>query len=572
VRTGGLGLMPDAPADGPAREQPTAGPDPAPPAGAPAWGQPAGGRRAAAVGTIVLIGLMAATALLGVVSVTPPGEPSPAARPEGVDAVIVGGAPVSWDPAAIGDATSASALAQVWEGLTALDTEARVQPALARRWRLEDGGRRLVFELRPGITFSDGTPITSRDVARSWLRVLDPQRPSPLSGLLTDIVGAREYAAGDGSATDVAIGASDGRVTLRFRRPASWFPAAAASPTLAVVPERLPSGIDGPGVPDDLVVSGAYVPSDDGERSIRLTANPRYWAGPPPLDAIELETGLGGASPVSAFESGAVDLVSIDADDATWIRYDRELGPALRRWDDFSVEYYGFDTSRPPFEDSLVRRAFAAAVDWDRLVALAAGVEPATSLVPPGIEGRGDIDFSPAYDPDAARAALADAGYPEGSGFPAVTLTTSGTLFDEGVAAGLRSTLGVEVALEVMPFDAYSERLDTDPPAFWALEWVADYPHAQDFLGLLLETGSISNVGGWSDAAYDAAIEAAASTDDAGEQQAAYVEAQRIVADEAPVVPVRYGESWALTRDGLSGAGRSGVDVVRFAGLAWADR
>ena len=195
------------------------------------------------------------------------------------------------------------------------------------------------------------------------------------------------------------------------------------------------------------------------------------------------------------------------------MRYDRELGPQLRRSEDFSVAYYGFDTTSKPFSDPLVRQAFAAAVDWHRLVTLDDDTaEPATSLVPAGIAGRGSQDFSPVHDPDKARALLAQAGYAGGAGFPTVALVTSGTPYDQAVVDELKRTLGVTLELQQMPFGDYSARLDSDPPQMWALDWIADYPDPQDFLGLLLGSGSPNNVGHWSDPAFDAALAEAAAT------------------------------------------------------------
>lgn len=543
-----------------------------------AWvpGPPPLSRRSlSGLGTVALVLLMLGVGLLAALSVTPsPTVPTPAAtRAEDVDAVIVGGTPIAWDPAAIGDAASAGTLAQVWEGLTAFDVDAHVRPALATGWRLEDRGRRIVFTMRPGITFSDGSPITASDVVRSWLRVLDPRTPSPLSGLLGEVRGARAYLAGQGRATDVGLQADGDQVIVSFDRPASYFPAAVASPTLAIVPATLPDGIGTPLLPDGLVVSGAYLPSAQTGAGLTLTANPRYWAGAPALGTITLVTDLAGRSPVDVFQSGEIDYTPIGSVDASWIRYDRDLGPQLRRSVDFSVEYYGFDTSRPPFSDVDVRRAFATAIDWRRLVLLAdPDAVTATSMVPAGIEGRGDGDFLPAADPDGARAALARAGFPGGAGFPDVTLVTNDAPYDQAVVTQLRAVLGVDLSVETMPFDEYSARLDSDPPMMWSLDWIADYPHPQDFLELLLETGSGNNVGRWSDAGFDAALSAAASTDDADTQERHYTEAQAIVQDQAPVIPLRYGESWALSRDGLLGAAQSGIGIVRFAGLAWAGR
>ncbi|MBA3852057.1 MAG: hypothetical protein H0X59_06785, partial [Chloroflexi bacterium] len=135
----------------------------------PSAGWTSSGRFAAAV----IAALLIVSAVLAFVLV--PRDVAPAVgadRPDEVDAVIAGSAPLSWDPQLAGDAASAATLAQVYEGLTAFDAQSQVQPALARAWSIEDDGRRLVFQLRPGITFSDGTPVTGADVVASWLRLI----------------------------------------------------------------------------------------------------------------------------------------------------------------------------------------------------------------------------------------------------------------------------------------------------------------------------------------------------------------------------------------------------------------
>ncbi|MFN8621871.1 MAG: peptide ABC transporter substrate-binding protein [Chloroflexota bacterium] len=559
-----------------------ADPNPAP---EPAWipGPPAphqGGDRRGVVIGVILAALMIGVALLAVISASPIDKGPTVdpdrvgARPEQSDLVVAMGGPASWDPVAIGDATSAAVLSQTWEGLTALDADAQVRPALASSWEVLDGGRRIVFHLRDGIAFSDGTPIRGQDVVDSWMRAIDPAAPSPLAWLLGDITGVREYLAGTGARDAIGLHADDGTVTVDFRRPASFFPAVAASPTLAVVPAASRDRAGSPALPDGgLVVSGAYVPVSQDAGSIHLEANPHYWAGAPAIERIAILTDTGGRSPVEVFQSGDADYVTVSTDDATWLAYDRTLGPQLRRSDDLSVRYYGFDTTKAPFDDPRVRRAVAMAVDWDRLVRLEdPDAAVATSIVPAGIGLRGDGDFRPVHDPDAARAELAAAGYPGGQGLPPITMITSGTGTDAGLAADLERELGMTVEVETMPFGDYSERLSTDTPQIFSLDWIADYPHPQDFLGLLLETGSSSNPGKWSDPAFDAMLEAAASSADPAAQEAAYVAAQRIVQDQAPVIPLRYGDTWALSRDGLAGANQNGLGFLRLASLAWEDR
>ena len=484
-----------------------------------------------------------------------------------VDARIASGEPFTWDPAQAGDAGSASVLAQVFEGLTAFDAESEVRPALASAWESSDDGRQITFQLRSGLTYSDGTPILAQHVVDSWLQLIDPAQPSPLASLLADVDGATQYQVAQVGADGVGLRANGDRVIVDLRRPATYFLSVTASPSLAVVPPSMFGRID---ETPPTIVSGAYVPSVPEPGTIHLSANPSYWAGVPPLDEIELVTDFDSRSGVDLFASGEIDYTSIGSADASWAVYDRTLGPQLRRTNSFSVSYYGFDTTIAPFDDADVRLAFAKAVDWDNMVTLA-DARPATSMIPPGVPGRDEQDHRPAYDPDAARTLLAGAGFPDGDGFPTVTLVTYGVGFETTVERELEANLGVDIEVEAHDFQGYFEATaNASEPQIWTLSWIADYPHAHDFLGLLLETGSGSNTGEWSNAAYDALIEQAAATEDTDGQARLYAQAQGILAVQAPVVPVAYDESWALSRDGLLGALVSGVGFIRYAGLDWA--
>lgn len=491
----------------------------------------------------------------------------------GRDAVtIVSGEPSTLDPNLAGDVGSARVSAQLFESLTALDPGLNVRPALAESWQVLDGGRRVVFAMRPGLTFSDGTPLTADDVVRSWRRIVDPAAPSPLASLMADVTGATAFLRR--ASTDprtIGVRAVDGTVEVQLDRPVGAdLPAIVAGPTFAVVPTGV--GRDsgalqaGPG----FVGSGGYRLTAATADELTLSANDRYWAGRPAIPTVHLKTSLGGASPVDAFEKGTVDYTPIGEADAAWIRYDPKLGPTLRNVPSAAVTYYGFDTRVKPFDDPRVRQAFAWAVDWKRIVELGSNGStlPATSMVPPGIPGRSERDFSPRHDPEAARAALAAAGYPDGVGFPEVVLMTGGLGSDEAVVAELKRELGVTVRPEAMG-TGYFERLAADPPAMWALSWIADYPGPNDFLGLLLGSDSTSNYGHWSSPAFDAAIARAGAATDPTAARAAYDEAEAAVQADVPVIPLSYDSGYALSRGGLLGASESGLGILRLAGLAW---
>ena len=411
-------------------------------------------------------------------------------------------------------------------------------------------------------------------MVRSWLRLIDPEQPSPLAALALDIAGAEAYLRGqnpDPAAVGLRADDAANTVTVDLVRPASDFPNIVSGPTFGIVPPAVgedPAALE-PG--SSFVASGGYVLSGSSETGLLLTANEHYWAGVPAITSIELVGDLGGRSEVAAFEADELDYAPIGGFDASWIAYDETLGPQLREVASLSVTYYGFDTTRPPFDDVRVRQAFGKAVDWRRIAALGAAsgsLEPANSMVPPGIPGRSDRDFLPEYDPEAARTLLAEAGYAGGAGFPETRLMTFGGGFDEAIRAELERELGISLTWETMG-DGYFDRLAIETPQMWTLGWVADYPGRNDFLGVLLQTGASSNYGRWSSADFDAAIAEAGSAIDPEAASAAYDRAEEIVQDQVPVVPLIYTPGWALSRSDLLGATQNGLGVVRMAGLAW---
>jgi oligopeptide transport system substrate-binding protein len=192
-------------------------------------------------------------------------------------------------------------------------------------------------------------------------------------------------------------------------------------------------------------------------------------------------------------------------------------------------------------------------------------------MVPPGIPGSSERDFLPAHDPDEGRRLLEEAGYPDGDGFPTVTMLTGGGQYDEAIVTEIERELGVEITYETMSFDTYFERLASEPPHLWSLSWVADYPGPNDFLGVLLGSESSNNYGRYSSPEFDAAIAAAGAATDEAEARAAYDAAEEVLQRDVPVVPVSYGTGWALSRAKLLGAEQNGLGSIRMAGLVWDD-
>lgn len=217
--------------------------------------------------------------------------------------------------------------------------------------------------------------------------------------------------------------------------------------------------------------------------------------------------------------------------------------------------YYGFNVDKPPFNNALVRQAFAAAVDREQIAQEATGfkfrnVTPATSLTPPRVLGRdlyGEVGI--AFDPAKAKELLLQAGYTDVAGFPTVNLIVStrgeaapGAYFRmaETIAGMWETHLGVQVDVEAIGnMGQYIERLQTDLPDIYQLGWGADFNDPDNFLRALFHSASEMNYGHFNNQEFDRLVDEAANLSDPSERQLLYIQAEGILTEqEAGVIPL----------------------------------
>jgi len=475
--------------------------------------------------------------------------------------------PGSLDPAFIADAGDVQILLQLYAGLTRLDETGEPYPSLASGWEISDDGLTYRFVIRDGLEFSDGSPLVAEDIRRSWLRLLDPAVGATAPDVLSVVSGAGERLAGEIEEDEVGIEApDDATLVITLRHPASYFLDIVATPATFVVPENADATPTWQ-TPETFVGSGPYVIDGVDGVDLVLRANERYVAGPPPIDEIRW-VGSIETDTVQAFADDQVDLATVAGWDATWIAYDRELGPRLHAAEPLVISYFGFDTTRPPFDDERVRLAFALALDRERLVPLSEGAsaQAASSLVPPAIWPDGFAP-EPVSDPDRARELLEQAGFADPTDLGEIVVLGNGLFVDPAVAAW-RDELGVDISVETMDFGNFVELLDARPPQLFTVNWIADYTSPNAIYGLLLEPGALSNYGDWRDDDFAALLEAAAAApvDEVG---AAYTAVEERVAEQAPVIPWSYGTTWWLVADGLRGLGNLTVGIIDFGRVSW---
>jgi ABC-type transport system substrate-binding protein len=479
------------------------------------------------------------------------------------------GPPETLDPAFIADAADVQLLLQLYAGLTRLDETGEPYPSLASGWQISDDGLTYEFAIRDDLEFSNGSPLVADDIRRSWLRLLDPEVGATAPDVLNVVAGATERLAGEATEDEVGIAAPDERtLVVTLRHPASYFLDIVATPATFVVPDTA-DATDTWQTAQAFIGSGPYIVESIAPDETVLRANERYVAGPPPIDEIRwLATLDGDGDAVQAFSDDAVDLAQVGGFDATWIAYDADLGPRLHAAEPLTISYFGFDTTRPPFDDERVRLAFALALERERLVPLSEGAaaEAAASLVPPAIWPEG---FEPELDADPGRARelLDEAGYTDRADLGEIVVLGNGLDVEPAVSVW-REELGVNVAVETMEFNNFLELLDTRPPQIFTINWIADYASPNAIYGLLLEPDALSNYGDWQDPEFVELLEAAAAAPE-DEVGAAYDAVDARVAEQAPVIPWSYGETWWLVADGLRGLGNLTIGLLDFGRVSW---
>ncbi|MFQ5576017.1 MAG: ABC transporter substrate-binding protein, partial [Anaerolineae bacterium] len=470
--------------------------------------------------------------------------------------------PTTLDPG-LAEVTDVSEIVNdLFEGLVELDTELNVIPAAARRWQIDDGGLRYRFELRPNLRWSDGAPLTARDFVFAWRRNLSPATGAGLAHQLYLIEGAEEFHRGQSSdLASIGITAvNDLTLEITLKTPAGYFPYLLAAPITYPQPAHAaPPNGPRPPRPTGIICNGPFkIAAWDEGREIRLEKNPFYRGlATGNLTAVSL------AFVPPSFEQYAANAID-------WCRVDDRADLPARFPKAASLAQYlqtffiGFSGSAPPFNNRLVRQAFAHTIDRAGLVqSVWAGVQrPAMGgVVPPGMPGHSP-EVGLRFDPPAARQLLEQAGYPSGAAMPELMLAAFPGLSTTPayLSQTWREQLGVTVRpVEVTTIDGIVAGLNDGSIHMALLAWSAEYPDPDSILRVVFHSASPMNCFGWRNGHFDALVEQAARQTDQQTRLALYHRADRLlVAHEAAIAPLYYRQAYALMRPGfkLEGSGK----------------
>jgi oligopeptide transport system substrate-binding protein len=295
--------------------------------------------------------------------------------------------------------------------------------------------------------------------------------------------------------------------------------------------------------PENIVTNGPFLLHFRRIRDrIRLVKNPNYWnAGNVHLQVVDALPVKSRITAMNMFLNGELDWNHAPPGNMIPLLKDRpeyRSGPAL------VVYFYRLNTGRPGLNDRRVRQALNLALDKSQICTYVtqAGEQPARSLVPPGMSG-----YEPAscgtYNPDRGKQLLAEAGFPDGRGFPRIEILFNSDEMHKSIAEVIQQqwkrTLGIDVDLRGIAWPAYLDAMHKSDFDICRAGWVPDYTDPNTFLDMFV-TGGTHNNTNWGNPRYDELITAAGREPDTTKRLQMFREAETILMDELPIIPIYY--------------------------------
>ncbi|MFM8320745.1 MAG: ABC transporter substrate-binding protein [Chloroflexota bacterium] len=473
------------------------------------------------------------------------------------------------DPPLAGASQSVGVINLVFEGLVRLDSQLNLAPAGAESWEVQDGGKTFVFHIRKDLKFANGDPVTADDFAYSLNRAFSPDFANGNAGYyLSNIAGAMDVTEGKAQAVSGIKVLDPQTLQIELINPSVYFLYQLTFPASFVVPKKAIEA-NPQGWTDTAYGTGPFIVKEwKHNQSITLAPNPNYWLGKPRLDAIEMPFIQDPATALKLYQTGELDIMGaynfpLDQIDLV------AKNPEFKQINQFFVAYIGFNNAKPPFDNVLVRQAFAKAVDKATLInkVMGGGVVQADTIIPPGMPGYNAAAARiQAYNAAEAQQLLAKAGYPNGQGFPKVALAINNQDPNYAkISAALqqmwKETLGVSVEINTEELSKFNDDLTatandpTGPAAFnfYISVWGADYPDPQNFVSQQLRTGVGNNNGHYSNAEFDQLVDQADVEPNQTKRLPLYQQAEQIALTEIGWLPLFYGKGSYLLRSTVKG-------------------
>jgi oligopeptide transport system substrate-binding protein len=493
---------------------------------------------------------------------------------------VVNNESAKYDPGTTAETFATPIIGNAFEGLVKYAPDGSIVPALAESWTISDDGLTYTFKIREDAKWSDGKPVTANDFVYAWKRVLTPSSGAMNAPMLYSIVGAEEYFA-DQSTDNVAISATDDKtLTFTLKQRVPYMMQLLGFSTFYPVREDVVSA-DPEGwttKPETYIGTGPFkVTAMNFGESVVLEKNPEYYnAENVSLDKLTFRLIPDPATALAAYEAGDVDgIEAVPAPEIPRLASEENNGfmvvPAL------GTTYAFFNPAQDPLDDVRVRKALSMAIDREEIVefVLQSADQPALGLVPPGMslagedftEGRDAFGLAPTAQVEEAQALLAEAGFPNGEGFPETLFVTYSSppieKLLEAIQQMWKQNLNIDVQIQASEWQVFYPEVQKVQYQIAQMGWGADYPHPMTFLDNFV-TGSPNNLAGWSNAEYDALIAEAKATGDEKASLEAMRKAEAIIMNDMVILPQYHRNQYMMMKPTVTGFWRSPLNVPYF--------
>jgi len=477
-----------------------------------------------------------------------------------------GAEPQTLDPHRGEGVPSSNLHRDLFEGLTIEAPDGSVIPGVAESWEITAGGTVYTFRLRDDARWSNGDPVTAYDFEYGFRRSVDPATLSNYSSILEPIVNATEVIRGEVPPEELGVEALDDRtLVIRLTGPTPYLPGLLNHSTTYPVNRK---NIEEFGARfirgGNLVSNGGYRLVEWIPQSyIKLVRNEYYWDDEnTTIDTVYYYPTENQDAELKRFRAGELDITEdIPQKQITWVR---ENFPDSVRIDPYLGSYYfGFNVTKPPFKDNpKLRKALALAIDRDIITQQVTGAGEMSSFgwVPPvtGYEQRQAVwaDWTQEQRNEEARRLYKEAGYSAQNPFKVdLMYNTSDNhkRISVAVAAMWKQALGVETTLTNQEWKVFLDtRNRKEDTQVFRGGWIGDYNDAFTFTQLMYSTNEMNHPG-YASEAYDALVRQAAAEGDLDKRAGILAEAESLLLEDMPVLPVFFYVSTHLVRPWVGG-------------------
>ncbi|MCM3452380.1 peptide ABC transporter substrate-binding protein [Heyndrickxia oleronia] len=486
--------------------------------------------------------------------------------------------PETLDPTLNTYSRSSIVMQNLFRGLYKIGPDGKPVPALAEETVVDESQTKYTFKINKNAKWSDGKPVTAHDFEYSWKRVLNPEVASGAAFDLYYLKNGLSYNEGKATADEVGVKALDDQtLEVTLENPTTYFLNLLCATSYYPVRKDVVEGKESwTKSPKTYLSTGPFTLTEiKPKEKYVLKKNPNYLdADKVQIDTLEIVFIESPEAELAAYMNNEIDVSDNLSKEALAKYKDTDEYVAAPR---IGVYYFDINTTKKPFDDPKVRKAFGISLNREQIVknVMQSTEKPAYGFVPYAMphgvqtdrEYRDVVGNLFEENVEEAKKLLAEAGYPNGKGMPEIEFLTMASQSDKDIAQAIQSmwkeNLGIEVTIKTLESKIYWDELEAGNFHIARDGWTGDFLDPMTHL-TLFETINAADDVRWSNAEYDALLKENKEIVDQQKRMDNYAKAEKILMDEMPVIPIYFYEDSYLVKPNIKGVMKNYIGHTYF--------